>query len=128
MKYHPDNLFVYKEIERSVHRLVPFVGVGLTKFAYYSWPGALTEHSRKLTDNQNIRYVKTLIKNKDYLEAAQLLEDLRTPVNLAYDIANLFSPHRLEQKRTQLLKEPIALLPLLFPELILTTNYDDCCQ
>lgn len=119
MAFHPDNRDVYKEIKNTLPRLVPFVGAGLTQFAYCSWPNALRMLSDKLTDSKNLQRVHDLINSGCYLDAAQLLEDLRTPINLARDIANLFSADKLEQKRKQLPKEPIYLLPLLFPEFVL---------
>ena len=38
MQFHPDNEDVYEEIKKLLigKKLVPFVGAGLTKFAYYS--------------------------------------------------------------------------------------------
>ena len=128
MAFHPDNRDVYREIKNALPRLVPFVGAGLTQFAYCSWPNALRKLSDKLTDSKNLQRVHDLINSGCYLDAAQLLEDLRTPTNLARDIANLFSTDKLEQKRKQLPKEPIFLLPLLFPEFVLTTNYDETLE
>lgn len=41
MAFHPDNKDVYQEIRQFLPKLVPFIGAGLTSFAYYSWPKAL---------------------------------------------------------------------------------------
>lgn len=128
MAYHPDNVDVYREIKRFLPKLVPFVGAGLTKFAYCSWPKALEMLSNKLTNGANAQMVADLINSKHYLEAAQLLEDFRAPVNLARDLAGIFTADKLEQKREQLPKEPISLLPYLFPELVLTTNFDETLE
>ena len=128
MAYHPDNADVYREIKQLLPRLVPFIGAGLTQFAYYSWPNALKTLSGKLTDGVSVQKVANLINSKHYLDAAQLLEDFRTPANLARDLAIIFSADKLEQKREQLPKEPISLLPHLFPELVLTTNFDETLE
>lgn len=128
MAYHPDNADVYREIKQLLPRLIPFIGAGLTQFAYCSWPGALKTLSSKLTNSMNAQKVTNLINSKYYLDAAQLLEDFRTPVNLARDLAGIFSANKLEQKRGQLPKEPISLLPYLFPDLVLTTNFDETLE
>lgn len=128
MAYHPDNADVYREIKQFLPKLVPFIGAGLTQFAYFSWPDALKTLSGKLANNENAQEITDLINSKHYLDAAQKLEDLRAPVNLAHDLASIFSADKLEQNREQLRKEPISLLPYLFPELILTTNFDETLE
>jgi len=128
MAYHPDNADVYQEIKQFLPRLVPFIGAGLTQFAYCSWPDALKALSGKLTNDANVQKITGLINSKHYLDAAQKLEDFRTPTNLARDLAGIFSAVRLEQKREQLPKESIFLLPYLFPDLVLTTNFDETLE
>lgn len=128
MAYHPDNADVYLEIKQYLPKLVPFIGAGLTQFAYCSWPYALKTLSSKLTNDANAQKVTDYINSKLYLDAAQLLENFRTPANLARDLAVIFSADKLEQKRGQLPKEPIYLLPYLFPELVLTTNFDETLE
>ena len=128
MAYHPDNTTVYMEIKKYLPKLIPFVGAGLTQFAYYSWSNALRKLSEKLSDSKNKKKVNKLINGGNYLDAAQLLEDLRTPTNLARDIATLFSSDKLELNREKLSQEPISLLPYLFPEFVLTTNFDETLE
>lgn len=41
MAFHPDNEDVYREIKQFLPKLVPFIGAGLTRFAYCLWPKAL---------------------------------------------------------------------------------------
>lgn len=128
MEYHPDNWKVYDEIKQFLPKLVPFVGAGLTQFVYCSWPTALEKFSDKLTNRTDKQKALDLIKAKRYLDCAQLLENLRTPNNLAHDIAQLFSANKLEQNREKLRTEPIILLPALFPDLVLTTNFDETLE
>ena len=97
MAYHPDNVDVYREIKRFLPKLVPFVGAGLTQFAYCSWSKALEMLSNKLTNRANAQMVADLINSKHYLEAAQLLEDFRAPVNLARDLAGIFTADKLDK-------------------------------
>ena len=128
MAYHKGNRRVYNEIKRSLSKLVPFVGAGLTQFAYGTWPEALKALTDMLAGPENVQEVTHLIDDKHYMDAAQRLEELRAPANLARDIADLFSGDKLDAKRAQLWKEPIALLPYLFPELVLTTNFDETLE
>lgn len=69
-----------------------------------------------------------MITNSQYLEEAQFLENLHGQMNLARDIANLFSPERLERKHAELSSQSIVLLPRLFPGLVLTTNFDETLE
>lgn len=128
MAYHPDNINVYSEIKENLSNLVPFVGAGLTCFAYYSWNGALTKLAGKITNKNDSRQVKNLIKTGHYMNAAQQLENLRTSSNLARDIAHLFSSDHLANKMGELPKEAISLLPWLFQGLVLTTNFDETLE
>lgn len=128
MAYHPDNADIYREIKQFLPRLVPFIEAGLTQFAYCSWPDALKTLSGKLTNDANAQKITGLINSKHYLDAARKLEDFRTPTNLARDLAGIFLADKLEQKREQLPQEPISLLPYLFPELVLTTNFDETLE
>lgn len=128
MSYHPDNREVYKEIKENLSVMVPFVGAGLTQFAYYSWGEAIKKLAEKITDKKNFRQVMELIRAEDYFGAAQRLEDLRTPANLARDLVHLFSKERLIEKQSVLHKQAVYLLPKLFPGLVLTTNFDETLE
>ena len=128
MAYHPDNDDVYSEIKENLSNLVPFVGAGLTRFAYHSWKGTLNELAGKITNRNDSRQVKKLIRDGLYMDAAQQLENLRTPSNLARDIAHLFSSDHLDNKMGELPKEAVSLLPWLFQGLVLTTNFDETLE
>lgn len=128
MAYHPDNAAVYQEIKHFLPKLIPFVGAGLTQFAYYPWHDALKMLSRKLTNGTNAQKITDLINSKRYLDAAQLLADFRAPINLTHDLAGIFSADKLKQSQGQLQKEAISLLPYLFSELVLTTNFDETLE
>ena len=128
MAYHPDNKDVYSEIKENLSNLVPFVGAGLTQFAYPSWKQALTELADKITNKSDSNQVKKLIRDGHYMDAAQQLENLRTPSNLARDIAHLFSSNHLTNKMVDFPKEAISLLPWLFQGLVLTTNFDETLE
>ena len=104
MSFHPDNRDVYQEIKMNLSNLVPFIGAGLTQFVYDTWPGTLKKIANKITNRKNYRKVKTFINSQDYLNAAQLLEELRSPENLARDLANFFAIDKLNDKQQELKK------------------------
>lgn len=124
MEFHPDNRDVYNEIKENVSIMVPFVGAGLTSFAYGTWAGVLKKLAKKLTNLKNQKIVYSLIRNNELEKAAQSLEDFRGVANISKDIAKYFSPDVFNKKCNILKNEPIYLLPLLFPGLVLTTNFD----
>ena len=128
MAYHPDNKIVYEEIKDNLSILCPFVGSGVTAFAFPTWSNALKLISKKITTVSDRRRVLEKIKSKDYLEAAQLLEKLRTPSNLSHDLVNLFNRGRLLSKQAELRRSALVLLPFLFHGLIITTNYDQTLE
>lgn len=101
---------------------------GLTQFAYPSWKQALIELAGKITNRNHFRQIENLIKNGYYLSAAQRLEDLRTPSNLARDIANLFSSDHMDDKMSIISKQAVYMLPWLFHGLVLTTNFDETLE
>lgn len=128
MAYHPGNQDVYDEIKDHLSDLVPFVGAGLTAFTYGSWPGALKALVENITDTKTKRNIRQLIQDNSLLEAAQALEDARGPNNLARDLVKLFSAAKLKDNRHLLPREAISLLPHLFPNLVLTTNFDETLE
>lgn len=124
MKYHPDNEDVYNEIKDNLSCMVPFVGAGLTCFVYNTWPNVLKNLSEKVTNSKNKKTINLLIRNGELEKAAQCLEEFRGPANLARDIANYFSPDKFDKKCHELKEEAIYLFPLVFSDLVLTTNFD----
>ena len=130
MAFHPGNIMVYNKIKNLLigNKLVPFIGAGLTKFAYYLWSDLLKELSKMLTNTDNIAEVEALIDAGKCMEAADELENLHGKSALKLYLADLLSPNKLEQKWDQLPKEAISLLPHLFKELVITTNYDNILE
>ncbi len=128
MNYHADNREVYQEIKENLSNFVPFIGAGLTQFAYYSWENALKQLANKISNRKNKKLVIEKIRKQEYFTAAQQLEELRGENNLALDIKNLFSSTHLEKKRSELPKQAISLLPLLFPKFVITTNFDETLE
>ena len=128
MSYHPTNREVYNEIKRNLSCIVPFIGAGLTQFAYCSWKQALEKLAENITYERHSIYIKSQIQCGKYLKAAQSLENFRGSANLARDIAQLFASCKLESKKGIMSQQAICLLPLLFSGLVLTTNFDETLE
>ena len=133
MDYKPKhNQDVHDEIKSHLPDLIPFVGAGLTAFAYGTWTDALKTLTGYISDTKTRQNIQRLIRDKNndnhLLEAAQEIENVRSPSILAGDLVNLFSAKKLEGKRHQLSREAISLLPDLFPNLVLTTNFDQTLE
>ena len=135
MQFHPDNPTVFKEIKDRIAQLVPFVGAGLSVIEpggsdpfYPLWEKSLRMIGDKLTSPANRETLKAILNDKTngnrLMDAAQFLEEKRTPANLAMDFAALFTPNKLDGKDGKLQQLPVWLLPMLFPGMAVTTNLD----
>lgn len=126
MNFHPDNKNVYDEIKENIGMLVPFVGAGLTSFVYGTWTSALVKLAEKITDPAKRQQIVGLAGSggDGCFEAAQMLEDQRTANNFEHDLYYYFSAEHLKGREEQLRNEAVWLLPDLFRNLVVTTNFD----
>lgn len=129
MDFHPDNKNVYREIKENLPSVVPFVGAGLTQFAYGLWGDALCGLAENISDKGNHKKVLDMIGEGQFLEAALLLEELRGEANLTQDMVNMFSRRKLEKwKKRKLSMQAVWLLPDLFKGMVITTNFDQTLE
>lgn len=130
MNFHPDNKRVYHEIKNNISNLVPFVGAGLTAFAYGTWNDLLYSLTDRLTDTAEKKRIKDMISQggNNCFAAAELLEKKRSALNFKHDLMYYFSEKKLSEKETQLPEEAVWLLPELFQELVITTNFDSVLE
>lgn len=124
MKFHPENPYVYEEIKRKASILVPFVGAGLTAFAYGSWNNILKQLSGFLISKKTKERFNELLRENDYLEAAEFLEKELGSYNFQHDLMHLFSRKKFIEKKEELQTQAIWLLPDMFQNLVITTNFD----
>lgn len=124
MKFHPENPCVYEEIKRNAFILVPFIGVGLTAFAYDSWNDILKQLRDFLISKKAKERFNQLLRDNDYLEAAEFLEKELGSYNFQHDLMHLFSQEKFTEKKEELQMQVIWLLPDLFQNLVITTNFD----
>lgn len=97
--------------------VLPFVGAGMSiASGYLPWGAFLLS---LLADAPQIRAeVEAMLGRGEYEEAAQLVHDTLQPHVLAEEIANQLGRHRPNASG------PVCLLPRLFENEVLTTNFD----
>lgn len=97
--------------------VVPFIGAGMSiASGYLPWGAFLLS---LLADAPQIRAdVEAMLARGAYEGAAQLVHDTLQPHVLAEEIANKLGRHRLNAAG------PVCLLPRLFQNEVLTTNFD----
>jgi hypothetical protein len=97
--------------------VLPFVGAGMSiASGYRPWGAFLLS---LLADAPRIRAdVEAMLGRGEYEEAAQLVHDALQPHVLAEEIANQLGRHR------RYAAGPVCLLPRLFQNEVLTTNFD----
>ena len=111
--------FLIRLMRRNV--VIPFIGAGLSaNFGYPTW-------AKFLEDQANIHHlqeVKTAQENHEYEKAATLLDD-HLLGNMEYALMQSFGDHIY---KTQSNIEELDLLPKIFRNLILTTNFDEVIE
>jgi WD40 repeat protein len=129
MDFHaPANEETYEDLRDSLGMLLPFVGAGLTAPIYGTWGNAIRALGTRIADQRTRDELDVLLKHGEYLEAAQLLEDKRRPLNLTRDLAHYFSYDKLDAGWKSLQGGAIWLLPDLFACPVLTTNFDKAIE
>lgn len=104
------------------HRLangnvVPFVGAGLSRASGFPLWGQFLESL--VADAPALRtQLVVLLERGEYEEAAEVVRQARGSAVLAEDIHNTFGSHRKQ------VQGPVQLLPWVFRDEVLTTNFD----
>lgn len=125
MNYSPGNREVFKEIVEN-ENLVPFVGAGLSAFAYPIWKDFLKSSYEKLKDDkktpENKDLFKSYLSKYEYEKAASFLKEQLGEAEFYTVIREQFSPTGIFMN--DLSKQAVYLLPILFEGMVLTTNFD----
>ena len=124
MNYCKTNKIIFNEIKDNLNNIVPFVGAGLSAFAYPLWKKALEDLTAFINNKNTREEIKALIDKGLLEDAAQEIEDKRGKHNLANDLLSVFSANKLEEEINSLYKQNVYLLPYIFKGAIITTNYD----
>jgi NAD-dependent SIR2 family protein deacetylase len=130
MNYHKDNCDILDSIVKNINSIVPFVGAGLSAFAYPDWREFLKDVFEKLNRPGERDYFNKMLREYRYEEAASFLENERGRADFNEDIRKIFAIDKLDEisTKSRLHKEALYLLPLLFKGLVLTTNFDQVLE
>ena len=125
MDYHVDNPRIYKKIKSRImsKSIVPFVGAGLSAFAYPLWIPCLRELTNTyITDCTLNSSINSLLDNGSCEEAAELLCDQMTDFTFFSALRDIFDDRKIDDARLE--EQSVYLIPSLFSQLVLTTNFD----
>jgi hypothetical protein len=125
MEYSAGNKRCFDNLCRNFDSVLPFVGAGLSAFAYPCWSSFLKESAQALDDGEKSGFEGAMAKH-DYESAASVLEknkgteDFRRDVEKAFCAKKLYTPEFVPKIKAQ----AAFILPELFKGLVLTTNFD----
>lgn len=126
MKYNGMNETVYEEIKKNQAKVVPFVGAGLSAFVYPTWK-PLLENLSKIIGKCEVRVqIETSITAGEYEKAANQIYDVLGDFNFFEQIRSMYDLAILEMdcNRYKFNREAVFILPRLFHDFIITSNYD----
>ena len=121
---HPGNRNRYLDLNDAVNRqqVVPFVGSGMSVPSGLPTWSAFLFNVREFT-SCNLSDLEELISSSSFEEAADLLASSTNPRLLAERVE-----HNLSVRDSAVISGPIALLPRLFSNLVVTTNLDNVLE
>jgi hypothetical protein len=123
MRFCPSNRLVFDELQESINNknVMPFVGAGISAFAYKTWRNILLELSENLSSKEKNIAVKQ-IANNNYLDAAQTICDSLGKTIFFTTLRRLYSEDKIDDN---VLKENAAYyIPRICEGNCITTNYD----
>ena len=133
----PSNSFVYSQLLQTMinnrNQIVPFIGAGLSMFAFNTWGGLLKNLLAQLDQSTNLdeetkqEKISELIEKGDYFQAADNLEGMIDSDVFYYSLASAFTESVFVKDGTPDIPASAAArwLPKVFPNSrIITTNYD----
>ncbi|HEX2938673.1 MAG TPA: SIR2 family protein [Ruminiclostridium sp.] len=125
MEYAGGNEAAFACLCENIGDIVPFVGAGMSAFAYPCWSDFL-KYSAKNLENEDKRRVSELINLFEYEDAAELIEKKHGPELFREDIKKAFGTYVITSKKASesIKNQAVWLLPDLFRTLVLTTNFD----
>ena len=126
------NKFVFEQLKQAIVNshimIIPFIGAGLSAFAYKGW-GALVQDlldqlADEEIDNPRRKKIQKKIDNGDFFSAADDLEDLIASDTFYYSLVSAYNENVLNNEKIPS-EEAIIWIPKLFDKSrIITTNYD----
>lgn len=121
MEYYRPNSIAYKRIKDGLDALVPFVGAGLSAFAYPTWNGALRNFGEYAPEEEERAQIKTQVQAGEYETAADMIYKALGRLAFYSAVRDLFGEEKINDQ--QLRRQAVALVPRLF-KMCITTNFD----
>lgn len=123
MKFCPSNRLVFEELQDSVNNknVMPFVGAGISAFAYKTWREILFEFVDSLEIKERSIVIEQ-INNYHYLDAAQTICDSLSSPLFFKTLRRFYAEDKIDDSK---LKENAAYyIPRICEGNCITTNYD----
>ena len=137
----PSNRFVYKQLLQTMltnsNQIVPFIGAGVSIFAFNTWGGLLKELLAQIDQsddnafNETRSNIEELIRAGDYFQAADYLETIIGSDIFYFSLVSAFTEEVFVHKGIPDIPENAVArwLPKVFPNArIITTNYDSVLE
>jgi len=120
--FYPPNRIAYAAITKHINQLSPFVGAGLSAFAYPTWQNLFSSVVQMMPKNDLKTKVEDAIANDDFFTAGDIVFDcLQAPTFLSL-IQDVFDSEKIQDYELE--NEAVYLIPEIFHGLCFTTNFD----
>ncbi len=124
MNYDTANRIVYNSLCKEMKKgegVLPFVGAGLSAFAYDTWEQLLIKLSSDLS-NKDKKSIQKAVKVGDYFTASDLLCEKYGETLFYNELRDVFSEDKIDDD--ELKKSAAYLVPKLCQGNCITTNFD----
>lgn len=125
MNYEKTNRVVYNSLCRSIDNkmggVLPFVGAGISAFAYKTWGDLLLEFSQNISTKDRHK-VEKAVEMGEYFDATDLLSNCYGEALLYEELREFFSEDKINDD--ELKKSAAFLIPKLCKGNCITTNFD----
>ncbi len=120
--FYPPNEITYNSISKNIDHVSPFVGAGLSAFAYPTWQKLFSNIVEILPNGKYKSDVEKAVKEDDFFKAGDLVfKCLQAPTFLSL-IQDVFDPQKIQDD--ELRQEAVCVIPELFQGMCFTTNFD----
>lgn len=128
MNFYPEhNRSVYDDLKNDCinHKLIPFIGAGLSVFCgYLGWTDVLKKLSKFIYSKEKQEAILTTINSGELLDAAQMIHD--DLPRMLIELKKIVDYKKIRDcEISKLSSSAVFLLPYLFDSnMVMTTNYD----
>lgn len=130
MKYHRGNLSIYNELKTRINHIIPFIGAGLSAFVYGDWQRLLISLCNVINNRAKRDYILGLINNEQMETAADEIYQALGAFDFFEHLRRLHATDQLDRPdiKSKLKQEAVDVLPSLFRDLLITTNFDQVLE